>query len=260
GGMKGLLLEAAERSGLSFPALSPENNATMSEVLGVGTSLGNPLDAGLAALSSAKAYFKGVETLLSDPNIDVLILQEELPPAPRINNKIENLRQVDEIAARADKPIAVVSMISYMFTEHTREFRAALKNLPVLQEIDKAIRAVGRAGRYGALCAQAGAAPLSVAKPDVSAILKRRSPAANGLSVLNEADSKALLRAYGIATPREQVVGSVDTAAIAAREIGYPVVLKLVSAEVTHKSDIGGVMLGIRSENELRSAYARLQQ
>jgi acetyltransferase len=110
------------------------------------------------------------------------------------------------------------------------------------------------------LCAQAGAAPLSVAKPDVSAILKRRSPAANGLSVLNEADSKALLRAYGIATPREQVVGSVDTAVSAAKEIGYPVVLKLVAAEVTHKSDIGGVILGIRSENELRSAYTRLQQ
>src|SRR5215470_796602 len=260
GGMKGLLLEAAERNGLSFPELLPETNARMSEVLGVGTSLGNPLDAGFAALSSAEAYFKGVETLLADPNIDVLILQEELPPAPRINNKIENLRHVDEIAAGADKPIAVVSMISYMYTEHTREFRAALTNLPVLHEVDKGIRAVGRAGRYGALRAQAGAAPPSIAKPDISAILKRRSPAANGFSVLHEAHSKALLRAYGIATPREQVVGSVDTAVSAAKEIGYPVVLKLVAAEVTHKSDIGGVILGIRSENELRSAYARLQQ
>jgi acetyltransferase len=174
---------------------------------------------------------------------------------------VENLRQVDQMVASAGKPIAVISMISYMFTEHTREFRAALPNLPVLQEIDKAVRAVGRAGRYGALRAQAGAATLSpAAKPDVAAILKRRSPAANGLFVLNEADSKALLRAYGIATPREQVVGSVDTAVSAAKEIGYPVVLKLVAAEVTHKSDIGGVILGIRSENELRSAYTRLQQ
>jgi acetate---CoA ligase (ADP-forming) len=258
--MKGLLLEAAERNGLSFPELLPETNARMSEVLGVGTSLGNPLDAGFAALSSAEAYFKGIEVMLADPNIDVLLVQEELPPAPRLNNKVENLRVVDQMVASAGKPIAVISMISYMFTEHTREFRAALKNLPVLQEIDKAIRAVGRAGRYGALRAQAGAAPPSAAKPDVSAILKRRSPAANGLSVLNEADSKALLRAYGIATPREQVVGSVDTAVSAAKEIGYPVVLKLVAAEVTHKSDIGGVILGIRSENELRSAYTRLEQ
>jgi acetyltransferase len=260
GGMKGLLLEAAERNGLSFPPLLPETNARMAEVLGVGTSLGNPLDAGFAALSSAEAYFKGVETLLADPNIDALILQEELPPAARLNNKIENLRQVDEMAARADKPIAVVSMISYMYTDHTREFRTALKNLPVLHEVDKGIRAVGRAGRYGALRAEATSKTAPSAKPDIAPILKRRSPASNGLSVLNEADSKALLRAYGIATPREQVVGSVDTAAIAAKEIGYPVVLKLVSAEVTHKSDIGGVILGITSEEELRSAYARLEQ
>src|SRR5262249_50140233 len=77
GGMKGLLLEAAERNGLTFPELLPETNAKMAEVLGVGTSLGNPLDAGFAALSSAEAYFKGVETMLADPNIDVLILQEE---------------------------------------------------------------------------------------------------------------------------------------------------------------------------------------
>ncbi len=261
GGMKGLLLEAAERNGLTFPPLLPETNARMSEVLGVGTSLGNPLDAGFAALSSSEAYFKGIETMLADPNIDVLLVQEELPPAPRLNNKVENLRQVDEMVTRTGKPIAVISMISYMFTEHTREFRAALKNLPVLQEIDKAVRAVGRAGRYGALRDEAARiVPTTGTKPDVAAILKRRKSAADGLSVLNEANSKALLRAYGIATPRERVVASVDTAASAAKEIGYPIVLKLVSAEVTHKSDIGGVILGIRSEAELRSAYSRLQQ
>src|SRR5205085_4390726 len=142
---------AAARNGLSFPPLLPETNARVSEVLGVGTSLGNPLDAGFAALSSAQAYFRCIDVLLADPNIDVLLVQEELPPAPRLNNKVENLRTVDEMVVKADKPIAVVSMVSYMFTEHTREFRAGLKNLPVLQEVDKAIRAVGRAGRYGAL-------------------------------------------------------------------------------------------------------------
>jgi acetate---CoA ligase (ADP-forming) len=261
GGMKGLLLEAAERNGLSFPPLLPETIAKVGEVLGVGTSLGNPLDAGFAALSSAEAYFRGIEVMLADPNIDVLLVQEELPPAPRLNNKVENLRKVDEIAAMSGKPIAVVSMISYMFSEHTREFRAALKNLPVLQEIDKAIRAVGRAGRYGALRAEIAtgkAAARSPAKPDVAAILRRRKAATDGFSVLNEADSKELLRAYGIGSPVERVVASVDTAVIAAEDIGYPVVLKLVSADVTHKSDIGGVILDIKSENELRSAYARL--
>src|SRR5205085_6615944 len=121
---------AAARNGLSFPPLLPETNARVSEVLGVGTSLGNPLDAGFAALSSAQAYFRCIDVLLADPNIDVLILQEELPPAPRLNNKVENLRTVDKMVADgASKPVAIVSMISYMFTEHTKEFRAELKHL-----------------------------------------------------------------------------------------------------------------------------------
>jgi len=260
GGLKGLLLEAAERNGLSFPELLPETNAKVAEVLGVGTSLGNPLDAGFAALSSSEAYFRGIETLLKDPNIDVLLVQEELPPQPRLNNKVENLKTVDKMVS--DKPIAVVSMISYMFTQHTREFRAALKNLPVLQEVDKAVRAVGRAGRYGAvqgkIAAEAATARPPAAKPDTAALLRRAAAAADGLSVLNEMDSKDLLRAYGIQSPQEQVAGNVDEAAHAAKAIGFPVVLKLVSAAVTHKSDIGGVMLGIRNEEELRAAFARL--
>src|SRR4029079_13094913 len=92
--------------------LTPETTAKLGEVLGVGTSLGNPLDAGFAALSSSEAYFRCIEVLQQDPNIDVLILQEELPPAPRLNNRVENLKQVDAMVVNgAPKPMAVVSMI-----------------------------------------------------------------------------------------------------------------------------------------------------
>jgi acetate---CoA ligase (ADP-forming) len=264
GGLKGLMLEAAERHGLSFPQLLPETLAKLGEVLGVGTSLGNPLDAGFAALSSAEAYFKCVEILRADPSIDLLLLQEELPPVPRTNNKIDNLLQVDRMVAESPgPPVAIVSMISYMFTEHTREFRAKLPHLPVLQEVDKALKAAGAAGRYGAMRAQtAPPAPETprTAKPNIASVLRRRTKAADGFAVLNEADSKELLRAYGIRTPREVIAGSADTAIMAAKDIGYPVVLKLLAAEVQHKSDIGGVMLGIRSDNEMRAAYTRLAQ
>jgi len=267
GGMKGMMLEAAERHGLSFPPLARETLAKVGEVLGVGTSLGNPLDAGFAALSSPEAYFKCIEILRADPNIDVLLLQEELPPVPRTNNKVDNLLQVDRMVAESQwPPVAIVSMISYMFTEHTREFRAKLEHLPVLQEIDKAVKATGAAGRYGELRAQAASTPPTppetarTSKPNIAGVLRRRTKAADGLSVLNEADSKELLRAYGIRTPREVIAGSADTAIMAAKDIGYPVVLKLLAAEVQHKSDIGGVMLNIRSDNELRSAYTRLGQ
>ena len=263
GGMKGMMIEAAERHRLAFPPLTDDTLAKLSAVLGVGTSLGNPLDAGFAALSSEEAYFKCVDLLRADPNIDVLLLQEELPPAARTNNKVENLLQVDRsVADGSGPPVAVVSMISYMYTDHTRAFRTQLPNLPVLHETDTAIKAAGAAGRYGALRALAAAAPepTKANKPNVAPVLKRRTKAADGLSVLHEADSKELLRAYGIRTPNEVTALSVDTAVMAARDVGYPVVLKLLAADVQHKSDIGGVMLGIRSDNELRTAYTRLAQ
>jgi acyl-CoA synthetase (NDP forming) len=264
GGLKGLMLESATRNGLAFPALAPQTTARLAEVLGVGTSLGNPLDGGFTALSSAESYFRIIDILLSDPSIDALLVQEELPAAPGTNAKIENLRQVDALAANGSKPIAVVSMVSYGFTDHTRGFRAALENLPVLQEVDKALKAVAAAGRYGALRARRDNAP--VAEPTASQraaikqALERRHTTGDGRSLLNEADAKALLRAYGIPTPRELMASGLDGVLRGAQEIGYPLVLKLVAADVQHKSDIGGVVLGIRDDQELRSAYARIAE
>ncbi|HEY2231556.1 MAG TPA: acetate--CoA ligase family protein [Xanthobacteraceae bacterium] len=262
GGLKGLMLESAARNGLAFPALQPQTTARLGEVLGVGTSLGNPLDGGFTALSSAESYFRIIDILLSDPYIDALLVQEELPAAPGTNAKTENLRQVDALAASGTKPIAVVSMISYGFTDHTRGFRAELKNLPVLQEVDKALKAVAAAGRYGALRGRRD--DMTVAEPSTSerdaiaSALQRRHAVGDGRSLLHEADTKALLRVYGIRTPRELVATGLDEALRRAPEIGYPLVLKLVAADVQHKSDIGGVVVGITNDDELRAAHGRI--
>jgi acetyltransferase len=262
GGLKGLMLESATRNGLAFPALQPQTTARLGEVLGVGTSLGNPLDGGYTALSSAQSYFRIIDILLSDPGIDALLVQEELPAAPGTNAKTENLRQVDALAARGGKPIAVVSMISYGFTDHARAFRADLRHLPVLHEVDKALKAVAAAGRYGALHGRQDNAPAAGGSPSeqaaIASALERRHLTGDGRSLLNEADAKALIRAYGIRTAREVVASGLDEALQGAREVRYPLVLKLLAADVQHKSDIGGVIVGIADEHELRSGYARI--
>ena len=206
-------------------------------MLGVGTSLGNPLDAGFAALSSSEAYFRCIEVLQQDPNIDVLILQEELPPAPRLNNKVENLKTVDKMVADGARlPIAIVSMISYMYTEHTKTFRQELKHLPVLQEVDKALKAVGRAGRYGALRALAASAPakaVRAAKPDIGTILIAAEPRPPKGFRTRRGGFKELLRAYGIAIAARNHRARASRAPCAPpRRSAIRVVLKLLSAEV----------------------------
>ena len=260
GGMKGLMLEAAERSGVIFPPLQESTIARLRDIVGVGTSIGNPLDAGFTALSSADGYFRCVEALLDDPNIDALMLQEELPAVTRTNSKVENLRGIEAIAAGGTrKPIAIVSMISYMLSDQAHAFRAECPHLPFLHEVNKAMRAVGAIGRYAfTAAAQPGttdAVHRAFRRPE---LLERAKPAANGLSVLNEADSKLVLREYGIETPPERVARSADAAVAAAEAIGFPVVLKLLSDDVLHKSDVGGVLLDLRDAEAVRQGYATI--
>jgi acyl-CoA synthetase (NDP forming) len=75
---------------------------------------------------------------------------------------------------------------------------------------------------------------------------------------LSEQDSKALLKAYGIALPKERVTTSAAEAAKAAKKIGFPVVMKVVSADILHKSDLGLVAVGVRDEDDARRTYKRL--
>ena len=78
---------------------------------------------------------------------------------------------------------------------------------------------------------------------------------AKGRVLLNEFESKQVLAAYGIPTVETRIARSVDEAARCAKEIGYPVVLKIFSETITHKTDVGGVKLNLRDEEAVRTAF-----
>jgi acyl-CoA synthetase (NDP forming) len=98
--------------------------------------------------------------------------------------------------------------------------------------------------------------------PAAAAARRRLARQANGApgTTLSEQDSKALLAAYGIATPKERVVTSASEAVKAAQGIKYPVVMKVASADIAHKSDLGLVQVGVRSDAEVRAAYKTLTE
>ena len=142
GGLRGVLLDHAEANGLSFPPLAARTRTRLGKLLGVGTVIGNPLDSGFGALTSHETYIRCVETLLDDPGIDTLLLQEELLRAPEGGNKEANMRAVNALAARAKKPIAFVTMISHGLNDYARDLRDGLRNVAFLQEADKSLRTV----------------------------------------------------------------------------------------------------------------------
>ncbi len=256
GGMRGLMLDAAELSGMTYRSLSEKTYAKLSEILSVGSIIGNPLDAGFAALSSADAYIRCVEILLADEEIDILLLQEELPRSGGTERKEKNLRAVNELAARAKKPIAFVSMISYGMNDYSRDLRASLPNIAFLQEVDKALRTMRVVTQHveaAAVPMPALRAPSREGRALLEALVAKAGPA-----TLDEVASKRLLGAYGLTAPHERLVGSADEAVAAAREIGFPVVAKIVSAGLPHKSDIGGVKVGLKDEAAVRAAFASI--
>jgi acyl-CoA synthetase (NDP forming) len=260
GGLRGMMLDAADENGIEFPALSARTDKALRELLGVGTIIGNPLDSGFAALTSKEVYVRCIEIMLADPRIDTLLVQEELTRAPGTERKEINLRAVNEVAGQAKKPIAFVTMLSHSLTDHSRALRATLPHLAFLQEPDKALRAVGKIADYVAsLKVKRG----SVRLPEPPLALKRvlaRAARGDGPTSLSEFDSKSLLRAYGLKMPKERLVTSAGDAVKAAKHIGYPVVLKAVGAALTHKTEIGGVLLDNRTATDVRNGFAALRQ
>jgi acyl-CoA synthetase (NDP forming) len=262
GAFRGILLDAAAGTALTFAPLSAATEAKLQKHLSTGSSVGNPADGGFSVLTSVEAYTASIEALCEDPDIDVVLLQAELPREPGMAaHWEERFQEMDGIAARHNKKVVVISVYSRMYTDYTRKLRAELPHLAFVHEARKAVRAISNLALWSERAARARATSASKAtpKPDDDFVLALRAKAsalAPGVRlVLNEPESKELLRRYGIAAPAERRVNTIAEAVEAAGQLGYPVVLKAVAAELTHKSDLGVVHLGIDGEATLRRAY-----
>ncbi|MDX3907357.1 MAG: acetate--CoA ligase family protein [Pigmentiphaga sp.] len=261
GAYRGLLLDAADKYGLHFEALAPATTARLESLFTVGAKVSNPLDGGFGVLTSEEVYLACIEALDDDPGIDMLLVQEELPRVPGKDRTVQYIRRVHEyVATRAKKPIAFVSFATHSRSDYSRDLKAQLPRLSFLNEPDKALRTIAKAIRSDEQqrLAQASRPYAGMPSADASDAVRRLQEDAFRSSVLNEAQSKQLLQAYGIHAPRETIVASGDQAVAAAEALGYPVVLKIASADIPHKSDVGGVFVNLRSADEVRSAYDRI--
>ena len=264
GAYRGLLLDSAERNGLQFPALAPTTTERLNAVLTVGSLVANPIDGGYGVLSSADNFMASIDALQADPNVDMVLVQEGLPRAPGSDRAEHYIRLADDYAATtATKPIAFVTPISHGQTDYSRALRAKAPHVSFLQEAYKALRAIASVARRDE---RERLARDSLLQPQAPAPERRdlaerlRSRATAEPVALDEAQSKEVLRAYGIATAEEALVTSRTAAIEAAGRIGYPVVLKAVSAELLHKSDVGAVVLDLASPEQLAAAYDDMAQ
>jgi len=252
GGKRGLLIDAFHSAGLNFAPLSKDASEKLAEMLGPGSIVGNPLDAGFAAVVDPSVYMKSIKIMIDDPDTDVVIVDAELPKAPH-ELRERNLRIVNDMAGAASKPVVYISAMSIGFTEHTKALRKSLPHIAVMQGLDRAVGAIKELIDYAALDKDV---PDIVASstPQARALLEKTLKDASG-AALDEVASKKLLKAYGIPISKEAIAQTAADAVKIARKIGFPVVAKVVSPDILHKSDIGGVVLNLNSAAEVKKAF-----
>ena len=252
GGKRGLLIDAFHSAGLNFASLSQDASEKLAKMLGPGSIVGNPLDAGFAAVVDPSVYMQSIKIMIDDPDTDIVIIDAELPKAAH-ELRERNLRIVNEMAGRASKPVIYISAMSIGFTEFTKALRKSLPNIAVMQGLERAVGAIKSLIDYANLRKEVPDI-VSSSKASARALLEKVLKNAKA-AALDEVASKALLRAYGIPVSKEAIAQTSAEAVKIAKKIGFPVVAKVVSADILHKSDIGGVVLNINSAAEVKKAF-----
>src|SRR6201986_4211867 len=143
--------------------------------------------------------------------------------------------------------------MSIGFTEFTKGLRKSLPHIAVMQGLDRAVGAIKALIEYASLRKEV---PDIVSGSSATArtALEKTLRSAKG-AALDEVASKKLLKAYGIPVSKEAIAQTATDAVKIANNIGFPVVAKVVSADILHKSDIGGVVLNINSAAEVRKSF-----
>lgn len=242
--MEGCGLQLAELGGATVDAIRP--------LFPAEASIRNPLD--MIASATPHGYEAALTALLADPNVDAAV-PIFVPP---FGVKQEDVAQaiVTAAARHPAKPVLAVLMGREGLPLGRAELHDA--GIPAYIFPESAARALLALNRHAEWATRPPGKPLplDVNRAAAAAIVECASKQRRGK--LTEMDALDLLRAYGVPTVESRFVPAGGDLATAARAIGYPLAMKLVSADVTHKTDVGGVRLGIAGETELLKNHADL--
>ena len=252
GGPGILAADALVMYGLQLAELGEATIAALRPLFPAEASIRNPLD--MIASATPAGYKTALTALLADPGVDAAV-PIFVPP---FGVKQEDVAEAIASAAATQptKPVFAVLMGREGLPLGRAELRKA--GIPAYifpESAARALSAINRQVEWAARLA-ANPVPLDVDRDAATAILD--GAMRDGRESLTEFESLALLRAYGIPVAESRFATGQGDLAAAGQSLGYPLVIKLVSPDVSHKTDVGGVRLGITSEAQLHEEYHEL--
>ena len=237
GGMKGLICDHCDELKTNLAQLSDKTKEAVRPLIPAELAVENPLECGVAGFGDEAGFINIVKLHAEDPGVDLLAIHGELPRGQKRSAEL-----FKSAAAATDKPVLAFGRSTYSCLDESRAFQEEA-GMPFLQAIKPTLRALAGLGLYGER-KQRGVPKLAAAT-------------GNAADLAGE-NLDALLRRHGIGLPKQAMAGTAADAAVKAKEIGFPVAVKLIAAEVVHKTESGAVVLGLKSAEEVQAEGQKL--
>lgn len=248
GGPAIMTADACEAAGLELPTLHDRTVKTLRSFLPAAASVANPVD--MIASADAEQYGLAMRALLDDPNVDsVIVLFVPLHPGSpeRVATAIRGA-----IPTSCRKPVLATFLSA-------QGMPPELAGIPSYRFPEGAVTALAHALRYARWRARPASEPVrfdDIDEERIREIVKSERECGGGW--IGAEDVSELLNAAGIPAAQSRVAESLDAAREMAASIGYPVVLKAIGPDILHKTEMGGVILNIKDDQSLKSAYGDL--
>jgi len=240
GGVGVLSCDTAARYGLEVPELPADAQAKLKALMPFAT-VRNPLDTTAQLLTNNQLLKPNLETLLERGGCDAVLVF--LTSAGLSRSMMPNFKKT-MLEVRRSFPGSLIALSMLTYPEDRAELEAA--RFLVFEDPSRAIAAIAALMSFG----RAFAAPPAEPPPDLPAGA-RPAPA----EATSEHEAARLLRSAGLPVAENRLAATAEEAAAAADALGYPVVLKVSSATIQHKSDVGGVRLGLKDQAAVRAAF-----
>jgi acyl-CoA synthetase (NDP forming) len=265
GGQIGLIADLAQDLGLTFPRLSDGAKKSLEEILPPFSPISNPLDAwGSGDLETT--YPACLEIVSQEEHLNLLAVSRGTPEGAADREVEQSLAVADaavEAVVETGKPVLLFSNFSAGFQREVRK-RLEEGGVPYLQGTKETLRAIKAFLDYAAFRRKAVTSEQEAETrrgcPSPATLSEWRRRLERGGEALSEAEARRLLTDYGVPAPHEYIAESPNEAVERAQAIGYPVVLKILSPAIQHKTEVGGVRVGLGDEAAVRSAFQEVME
>jgi acetyltransferase len=251
GGPGIIIADACQSYGLEVGELADDTRRRLREILPEEAAVTNPVD--MIASADAARYRAVLETVLPDAGVDAAIASF----VPPLGIHAEDVaRVIAETGAAQSKPLLAVLMGRQGLPQGMALLHAA--RIPAYIFPESAVRALGAMWRHRRWLERPPGQVRTFAAEEARAADVFAAARRAGRGRLLEHEAMACLEAYGIPVAPHRFVQTAAEAVRAAESIGYPVAIKIVASKVVHKTDVGGVILDLESERELRGGFNEL--